>query len=315
MKEIPQEKGANLWPPDPNYTYFENCEVHPFRYDSEQFELVNAWWLADAAFLAYGGTEFIGTRLKNTNLSFKFFDSGHSTQCFVAHNDNFVIVSFRGTEKFYYPDIFIDSRVKLIQYGARGQVHQGFKEAIDEIWEKNGNLKAYLESLKHNSPRTFWFTGHSLGGALATLAADRFGDVHGVYTYGSPKVGDNNFCEGYPLKNKTYRFVHNNDIIPRITPPPQKISFKIKQPNFYGHLGRLKYINSDGSIEDDPSLVYRLQEGLRGYVAYLSNIWKNIRLRIKGHLKPGIDFPSKSMADHMPIFYSIHIWNYYYSSA
>ena len=60
-------------------------------------------------------------------------------------------------------------------------------------------------------------TGNSLGAALATLAADRYGNVQGVYTFGSPKVGNDVFKEKFIVK--TYSIVNNKDIVTRVPPP------------------------------------------------------------------------------------------------
>ncbi|MBL4845162.1 MAG: lipase family protein [Planctomycetes bacterium] len=63
-----------------------------------------------------------------------------------------------------------------------GQVHGGFKAAFDSIWP---DVEQYLKT----APSDVWFTGHSLGGAVATLAAARHGSSARLYTYGSPRVG------------------------------------------------------------------------------------------------------------------------------
>ncbi|CAM9276656.1 unnamed protein product [Ectocarpus sp. 12 AP-2014] len=65
-----------------------------------------------------------------------------------------------------------------------------------------------------------YIAGHSLGGALATVAAARLSyvdnmDIAGVYTIGSPRLND-----GTPLKDKYFRCRNNNDIVTRIPLPP-----------------------------------------------------------------------------------------------
>ncbi|MCK7478059.1 MAG: lipase family protein [Candidatus Moduliflexus flocculans] len=69
------------------------------------------------------------------------------------------------------------------------KVHRGFKSALEEVWD---DLFPYLKALQGRGCR-IWMTGHSLGAALATLAADRYGEVQGVYTFGSPRVGNGRF--------------------------------------------------------------------------------------------------------------------------
>ena len=68
-------------------------------------------------------------------------------------------------------------------------------------------------------------TGHSLGGALAVIAAaelqSRYNSVYSLYTFGQPRVGNDKFGQfmtGYiPL---TFRIVHYADEVPHV---PQSI--------------------------------------------------------------------------------------------
>ncbi|MCP4264696.1 MAG: hypothetical protein GY777_03815 [Candidatus Brocadiaceae bacterium] len=66
-------------------------------------------------------------------------------------------------------DIITDIKFILVKFDDRGRVHQGFKKAVDSVWE---DMKSYLTNQKQN--QMVWFTGYSLGGALATLAADLY---------------------------------------------------------------------------------------------------------------------------------------------
>ncbi len=53
-KQVPEERTfKNLFNPNKEYQYFENTDNYPFRYKSDTFELVNAWWLAEASMLVY----------------------------------------------------------------------------------------------------------------------------------------------------------------------------------------------------------------------------------------------------------------------
>jgi hypothetical protein len=98
LKRLPEPDLKTLFPPNLDYNYFEDCQRHPFRYDSQQFELVNAWWLADAALLAYAELDFVRERFMKAGLPKVELFEGAGTQCYVAHNDSFAIVSFRGTQ-------------------------------------------------------------------------------------------------------------------------------------------------------------------------------------------------------------------------
>jgi triacylglycerol lipase len=62
-----------------------------------------------------------------------------------------------------------DVNVVLIQGPFDGRVHAGFYLALESVWKDL--LKALRESQTH--AQSLWFTGHSLGGALASLAVAR----------------------------------------------------------------------------------------------------------------------------------------------
>lgn len=66
-----------------------------------------------------------------------------------------------------------------------------------------------------------WFTGHSLGGALATLAILDFKLTNvasgSAYTFGSPRVGNPAFASGYNRYiPTTYRMTNHHDIVPHV---------------------------------------------------------------------------------------------------
>ena len=258
-KPIPEPTLEILVPPNYKHEYFKDSDAHPFLHSTSNFELVNAWWLAEASLLAYANPEFAASRFSRAGLELAGQQpfSGLSTQCYVAHNEDFVIVSFRGTEvpklredqdllevlKSSLNDIFADARFALVDSGRGFFVHRGFQAALEEVW---ADVSKYLEELRAEKPdRRFWFTGHSLGAALATLAADRFDHVSGLYTYGSPLVGCRKFARQFQAD--TYRFVNNNDIVTRVPPvgpykPPRLL------PGVYQHVGQRLYIDEKHDI-------------------------------------------------------------------
>ena len=222
---LPEITWDKIAPPYPDYPYFHGAEAYPFRPHASTCDMVNAWWLIEASTLAYAEEDFAREKFLYAGLSEVAFFSGASTQCYVAHNDDFLMLVFRGTEIRQRPgqsdfgniiaDLATDADFRLVDSGQGGKVHRGFKEALDEVWEKAGLLD-YLRS-KDNGGRTIWFTGHSLGAALATLAAPRYGNLRGLYTYGSPRVGDRDFKKEFLIK--TYRFKNHHDPVTRVPPP------------------------------------------------------------------------------------------------
>lgn len=95
-----------------------------------------------------------------------------------------------------------------------GFVHSGFYVLLKRVWPL---LAAELE----NSPRPWVYTGHSLGGALANLAAG-ITEPDLVCSFGAPKFGNELF---HTSRNtmKVWRIVNENDVIPRLPiPDPRK---------------------------------------------------------------------------------------------
>jgi len=306
-KTLTEHSLANLLVPNEHYNYFECRHEHPFRYQFNNFEMINAWWLVEAAFLAYAEPPFAEPRFQDAGLPNVKFFSGNSTQCYVAHNDDFIIVAFRGSEvrkragtngrdiRYIVADWWIDLNTDLVDSGRDGSVHSGFKEALKEVWDPQGRadedkaLKPYLDTISNTDGRrrSVWFTGHSLGGALATLAADQYGSGAELYTFGSPRVGDRTFADHFRVN--AYCFVNNDDVVT-----------KVPLPGSYRHVGQMKYIDSEGVILDNPSLWVRLKANFRRVVRNTFNL---------GLLRLRRVLPENALIDHAPIYYAIHVWN------
>lgn len=306
-KPIPKITHKNLRPPYPEYDYFADAASHPFRHDAERFELVNAWWLAEISTLVYDGPAAVTDMLK-TRAGFaevESFDRG-GTQCFVASNERFAVVAFRGTEsdvrredpdlRHVLADMMTNFKIRLVDSGQGGRVHRGFKAAVDSVWADAADFKgleSYLARLAAaRRARTVWFTGHSLGAALASVAADRYGDVRGLYTFGSPRAGDDDFAADVHVNN--YRFVNYRDVVTNVPPSPP-----------YKHLrGAVKYIGGDGRVRDNPSFWDRA----KGFAELeLLPLFNNL-----GMIRSGFaERVPEGLRDHVPTLYATHIWNNY----
>ena len=307
MKEIPPATIETILPPNEDYTYFENSGSHPFDFKADGFSMVNAWWLAEASLLAYADRDFVTARFAEAGLAAEGrqpFTARGSTQCYVAHTEDFVIVAFRGTQVLkrgasidfldVLRDFSVDTKFTLVDCAEGGRIHKGFKAALDEVWEEQ--VRPHLDRLD-DGHRTFWFTGHSLGGALATLAASRFKNVNGVYTFGSPVVGDQKFAQSFRVAAKTYRFVNNEDLVAQLPAPGSR-----GLP--YEHVGHLKLIDSSGEkLLDVPpeDFVARPRGNL---VRFAGRIGDSISSLVGRS-------PKEPIIDHAPLFYALHIWNIY----
>lgn len=249
-------------------TYGFQTSISNFDLNATSFNGENALLLADCAKLAYKPEKIIKQVIEDQLGfdKFRFFDIGKSTQAFIAGNDKMIIVAFRGTQEIR--DFFKDARLKL-KDDLVGKVHKGFRSSLNEVWNNNvkdQDMHQFIKQCQDNS-QSIWFCGHSLGAALAALAAAEYvlngegsniNAVKGVYTIGQPRVGNNKFAEGFDavLAEKCFRIVNNNDVVPRI-PLPGVL-------RHYTHVGRELYINSHGVLRGTIPTWEKLWDQVRG---------------------------------------------------
>jgi len=295
-KERPEITVDNLAPPYPDYEFFENCDRLPFRYQANMFTMVNAWWLIEASTLVYADPPIAIEKFKQTaGFTEVIYLEEKVTQCFVASNDKFAIVAFRGSEArlrkgdsnpgYIYADWLANFNFLPEEWDHGGKVHRGFKAALSEVWNE---LEDHLTKLQKNNLK-IWVTGHSLGAALATLAAHRYGNVQGLYTFGSPRVGDQDFKNDFNVN--AYRFANNSDIVTKVPPS-----------NMYRHVGEFKYIDSEGTIHDNTNRWERRSDEIQGK---FKNVFNALGQTQKGLTKVLLD----PIVDHVPTLYATHIWN------
>jgi len=177
------------------------------------------------------------------------------------------ILCFRGTEPInvinWMVNASVDPRLFSATQQEEGQVHGGFYRNVEALWP---TLLSNLEKAVGGSPlftgapwlegtgvipladggrassaetrlrklEALFITGHSLGGAMASLAAALLYNgaaedlarsapirqvLRGIYTYGQPMVGDAAFarrCKEF--SSRVFRHVYKNDIVPRLPP-------------------------------------------------------------------------------------------------
>ena len=204
QKSLPRQTARSLNPPanvlEP-YTFFESVGDHPFQPLDTTLNLRNAWWLADAALLAYSTEADVKKAFGAAGIAgeIAYFHGVHSTQAYVISMTDAIVLAFRGTQvdNFWSSvlDFAVDAQFLPLPDAHGHLVHAGFNAALAEVWTP---VAAHLKSEQAKRPRPLWITGHSLGAALATLAANRCCDdatagLKGAYTFGSPRVGDPRF--------------------------------------------------------------------------------------------------------------------------
>lgn len=181
----------------------------------------------------------------------RFYDRD-GAQAYIFANDDDAVVTCRGTQPNDWNDIKADLDLKRAVAETAGWVHRGFKREVDELWPR-------LEQALVNNTRTLWFTGHSLGAAMAAICAGRCklsyikSNPRALFTYGSPRVGNQRYVNYVQIE--TFRWVNNNDIVTHV--PPAWLGFR--------HKGELVYLNAHGKIRRLTTW-QRMKDRWRGFV-------------------------------------------------
>ena len=177
-----------------------------------------AMWLAQLAYEE--DTDKVRTVMARWGLSpLILFDEDDGTAMartrgFMAQADGVTIVSFGGTDPLVLAHWITDLRVGKNAAG----VHQGFAEALEVVW-------APIAGALREPPHALLFTGHSMGGALALLCADRVRSELGVapaavFGFGMPRAGNAAFSKriNAAFGQRVYRFAHGRDLVPSVPP-------------------------------------------------------------------------------------------------
>ena len=104
-------------------------------------------------------------------------------------------------------------------------VHGGFNTYVDEVMrasvvDEQGNLKGVFQKVRDNDDSALVLTGHSLGGAAATLLGERLvamglpKEKFTVVTFGAPAVGNQPFAEQYGDAINLLRITNTADPVP-----------------------------------------------------------------------------------------------------
>jgi len=318
-KPLPDDTWENLYYPPPDYKYFENSDRFDFEPGAPDFSWKNAWWLAEASLLAYvkkktwDDVKAILAAARFDDANQIGADQAKSTKGFIAWRSGpspFAVVAFRGTDKDDRRNL--DTDLDALPESRNGyDVHRGFSRALNQVWDTEvaPALAAFL-GLHPDAP--VYFTGHSLGAALATISVTRFRGANcALYTVGSPRVGDDRFVRAVLQKTrKVFRFVNCQDIVTQIPP-------EVPLEHYYRHVGAERYINRAGVILDHPSDLDKWVDATSGIVAHdgaaaasdIAHPAKFVSLAEEREAPP--DPPPFLLGNHTPARYAIRIWNHY----
>jgi hypothetical protein len=184
-----------------------------------------------------------------------------------------VVVAFRGTlpPAFDMPsmldwlqDLFEEPRTVR---GLPGQVHSGFDDSVNAVWA--GVSSQVAARLKAGDSQKLYVTGHSKGGAMASIAAMLFhNDIAFptpiVHTYASARPGDKAFAEAYDRTISQTSYENYLDVVPFVPPSDDIIGLLADIPELgklfrsaagwnYQPVGNRLYIEKSADVVEDDS--------------------------------------------------------------
>jgi pimeloyl-ACP methyl ester carboxylesterase len=175
------------------------------------------------------------------NLIETFWDNKTSTFCYFGryNNSNDYVLAFEGSQD--NRDLLIDLQIaQLVPYKhyPDAKVHSGFWKSYLAIADEVHKL------LNIHNVKNLFVTGHSLGGALATIASLDIVEELGIknvsmVSLGAPRVGNAGYADLYAsMLNNYYRITHASD--PVVHLPYMYLNYKhIPHEIFYPKRGSL----------------------------------------------------------------------------
>jgi hypothetical protein len=155
-------------------------------------------------------------KVPNFDIIETFWDNKTSTFCYFGKyiNSNDYVLAFEGSQD--NRDLIIDLQIaQLVPYKhyPNAKVHAGFWKSYLSIADEVHKLL-----MSHNIEHLF-VTGHSLGGALATIASLDIVEELGInnitmVSLGAPRVGNAGYADLYASNlNNYYRVTHASDTV------------------------------------------------------------------------------------------------------
>ena len=197
----------------------------------KSFNLKLALILAKLSSIAYDNTE-IKTKLGSLNFSLVArLGNINGLSGYICGNSEFSVLVFQGTDIKEGKTIIADLKFWFAG-GKKIGWAKGFHEAYSKLFH---SFWAYVRDCQ----TPLYVTGHSLGGAIANIAALEFPKEYfeACYTFGAPRV-----CGPKGLKlsedKSIFRLVHRNDFVPAMP------------PLIFGYIGigKMIYISKEDSL-------------------------------------------------------------------
>lgn len=241
--------------------YFFGWEkMPPFGGLSDLRSVEDAWWLAELCRLAYtpdakekdrsrfaglpDRASILAERTRFVEVANVHKTGNHASWYRWESEDGgrkASVLCFRGSKRtrqwvmnaIFRPHRWERFRQEFEVEGAR--VHSGFYVFFKRIWP-------LLDLGEDVLPRPWIMTGHSLGGALATIAA-LVGKADSLITFGSPKVGGALFSQLVEEKVSAVRWIYGDDIVPLLP-----IATADRGEKSFVHGGDPVFLDRDGNL-------------------------------------------------------------------
>jgi len=225
--------------------------------DKGPIERWNCGEMCDAVPVEKGSVRFIGPGKKS------------KVQAFVARlltEQDHCVISFRGSVEFanWQADVKIWQEpwpAENADWCQNCSVHRGFAGAYGEL---RAQLRTAINEL---TCKTFVFTGHSLGAAMAQLMAIELRGEDGalvkaVYLYGSPRVGGKAFVDAFDklaalqkVQPAAWHIIHYHDPIPRLPPQSSPWSYRSMSTKVVYNENETSYVVCSAKNSEDPRCV------------------------------------------------------------
>tara|TARA_B100000700_G_scaffold331687_1_gene467063 strand:+ start:4856 stop:6349 length:1494 start_codon:yes stop_codon:yes gene_type:complete len=180
--------------------------------------------------LSYENKETSLNKLESNHYENSKFLNFDSTQCIMTQKDNKTFIVFRGTESF--KDWIVNLRAS--QKNLMGaKAHRGFAGEIEKALP---HIKEFLNNFHNSMDNELVYSGHSLGGALATVLSI-YEKPDNLVTFGSPKVTEGVKYRDHFATFRYERYVNESDFV-RLVP------FSIGNIFEYKHLKKSKILES-----------------------------------------------------------------------
>ncbi|EYC39101.1 hypothetical protein Y032_0675g1419 [Ancylostoma ceylanicum] len=160
----------------------------------------------------------------------------------VNHDDKAIIISFRGTDRNI--QLIMEGDETLLKnntkWAAGGVVSLYFNDAFKRVWMSG--IKDDLATLQSQNPGyELWITGHSLGGAMASLTASYISfnklfpaNKIKLVTFGQPRTGDKTYAAAVEKQVPySFRVTHSHDMVPHLPLENQEGYYHHKTEAYY----------------------------------------------------------------------------------